>query len=162
MLCEAGKLHITETKYTTDHNTKQYTTGHNTKQYTTGHNTKHIQYTVLPEMPVVAQLIKIFPNFMQLPVHYKVHENAIQHSPKAGIVKSILIQFLKILPNSHRPSEWTLSFSNKKFVQDNLHSHACHIPNQLCHCSLIPYCLTSSINHKTTHYTSFSSHFLCY
>jgi len=44
-------------QYNTVHNTKQYTTDHNTKQYTTVHNTKHIQYTILPEMPTVPQLI---------------------------------------------------------------------------------------------------------
>ena len=69
------KKHITEKQYAADHNTKeyaadhntkQYTTDHNTKLYTTDHNTKHIQYTVFPEMPMVAQLIKIFPNFMEL------------------------------------------------------------------------------------------------
>jgi len=48
-------------QYTTDHNTKEYTTDNNTKQYTTDHKTKHTQYTVFPEMPMVAQLIKIFP-----------------------------------------------------------------------------------------------------
>jgi hypothetical protein len=31
------------------------------KQYTTDHNTKRTQYTVLPEMPMVALVIKIFP-----------------------------------------------------------------------------------------------------
>jgi hypothetical protein len=30
-------------------------------QYSTDHKTNHIQYRVFPEMPVVAQLIKIFP-----------------------------------------------------------------------------------------------------
>ena len=30
------------------------------KQYTTDHKTTHIQYTVLPVMPMVAQIIKIF------------------------------------------------------------------------------------------------------
>jgi hypothetical protein len=43
MLCEAGKIHITE------------------KQNTTDHKTIHIYYTEFPEMPMVAQLIKIFP-----------------------------------------------------------------------------------------------------
>jgi hypothetical protein len=68
MLCEAvGGKHITE------------------KQYTTDHNTKHVYYTIFPVLPMVAQLVTIFPNFMELMVHYTVHENVIQHSPKAWI-----------------------------------------------------------------------------
>ena len=66
MLFKLVKMHFTE------------------KQYTTDHKTIHTQYTVLPEMSMVAQLIKIFPkNFMQLTVHYTVHQNVIQRSPKA-------------------------------------------------------------------------------
>ena len=45
--------------------------------------------------------------------------------------------------------------------KDYLHSHACHIPNPFCDCSLMPYYLTSSTNYETPHYTSFSSQFLC-
>ena len=86
------------------------------KQYTTVHKTKHIQYTVFPAMPMVAQLIKIFHTIL-----WKVRfiTKFIQMSLKALLKheqsKSILIQFLKIhfnitLLHSHRPSEWTLSF----------------------------------------------------
>ena len=47
MMCEADKImHFTE------------------KQYTTDHKTKHTQYTALPEMSMVAQLIKIFPRIL--------------------------------------------------------------------------------------------------
>jgi 3-hydroxymyristoyl/3-hydroxydecanoyl-(acyl carrier protein) dehydratase len=47
MLCEAGwGKHITE------------------KQYTTDHKTIHIHYTVFPVMPIVVQLIKIFPTIL--------------------------------------------------------------------------------------------------
>ena len=47
MLYEAGKkIHIIQ------------------KQYTTDHKTEHIQYTVFPVMPIVAQLIKIFPTIL--------------------------------------------------------------------------------------------------
>jgi hypothetical protein len=45
-------------------------------------------------------------------------------------------------------------------LQNYIHSHACHIPYPFSNCSLIPYNLTSSINYKTPHYASFSSHFL--
>jgi len=34
------------------------------KKYTTDHKTKHIKYTVFPEMPMVAQLIKILPRIL--------------------------------------------------------------------------------------------------
>ena len=51
-------------QYTTDHNTKQYTADHNTKPYTTDRNTKHIQYSVFPEMLMVAQLLNIFPSIL--------------------------------------------------------------------------------------------------
>ena len=47
MLYEAGKkIHIIQ------------------KQYTTDHKTEHIHYTVFPVMPIVAQLIKIFPTIL--------------------------------------------------------------------------------------------------
>jgi hypothetical protein len=34
------------------------------KQYTTDYKTKHIYYTVFPDMPIVAQLTKIFPRIL--------------------------------------------------------------------------------------------------
>jgi len=34
------------------------------KQYTTDHKTVHIQYTVFPVMPMVAQLIELFPTIL--------------------------------------------------------------------------------------------------
>jgi len=37
---------------------------HHQKQYTTDHKNIHIYYTVLPVMPMVAHLIKIFPTIL--------------------------------------------------------------------------------------------------
>jgi hypothetical protein len=68
MLCEAeNKMHITGMQYTTDH-----------------HNTEHIQYTVLPEMPTLAQLIKIFAKVLwTLGFIMEFYRNVFQRSPKA-------------------------------------------------------------------------------
>jgi hypothetical protein len=84
------------------------------KQYTTDHKTKHIQYTVIPVMPMVAQLIKIFPrilwNLWFITQFTRMSFNALLKHV------SILIQLLKIhfniiLTYSHRPSEWTFFLS---------------------------------------------------
>ena len=53
------------------------------KQYTKDHKIKHIQYTVHPEMPMVAQLIKIFPRILQNLQFITVHGNVIQRSAEA-------------------------------------------------------------------------------
>jgi hypothetical protein len=77
------------------------------KLYSAYHKTKHTPYTVFPEMPMVAQLIKVFPKCITITVHYTVHQNVIQCSPRAQS-KSIPIQYIKIhfniiLPHSHGP-----------------------------------------------------------
>ena len=150
MLCEAEiKRHITE------------------KQYTNNHKIKHIQYTVYTVMPMVAQLIKIFPTILQnlqfITVHGKSFNGLLKHEQS----KSILIQFPKIyfniiFPYSHRLSEQTLSFLFSNQITSRLHSFPC-IPHSLpiCHCSPIPHYLTNSTNYETPHYTSFSPNFLC-
>jgi len=74
---------------------------------------------------------------MKLKFHFKEFiRMSLNALPNHEYSKSILKQFLKIHLNiillySHRPSEWTLSFtsSNQKSVEDYLQSHACHIPH---------------------------------
>jgi len=94
---------------------------------------------------MAAWLIKIFRGILRnlrfIKEFMRMSFNA--HS-KHEYSKPILVEFLKIhfniiLPYSHRPSEWTVSFtsSNQKSVQDYLQSHVCHIPHPFCQCSFI-------------------------
>jgi len=133
------------------------------------HETKHILYAVFPVIPLIVQLINIFPRILWKLQHItefiRMSFNALS---KHEWSKSILIQFLKthfniIVPYLHRPSEWTLFFplSHQKSVHNFLHSHAGHIPYPFCHCSLIPQYPTSSTNYETTHYPAFSPHLIC-
>jgi hypothetical protein len=70
MLCDAEKMHITG------------------KEYTTDHKTIHIQYTVFPEIPMMAQLIKIFTRILwNLQIIMEFYETVIRRSPEARIVK---------------------------------------------------------------------------
>ena len=117
---------------------------------------------------MVTQLIKIFPTIYwkygllqtSLQCHSRLSwsmncQNPSSYSSLKPI--SILSSYIHTsLLNGLFPPH----FPNKNPVQDYLHSHACHIPNPFCHCSLIPYYLTSSTNYETLHYASFSSQFL--
>ena len=99
------KMHITEKLYTTDH------------------KTKHIQHTAFPEMPMVAQLIKIFPRIswnLRFTTVYSstisrciISQNPFWHSSLKSI--SILSSLIhKGLLNGLVSSP----FSNQKSVQD--------------------------------------------
>jgi len=51
-------------------------------KYSTDHKTTDIQYTVLPGMPMVAQLIEIFPRILWNLQIIGVAENVVQHFHK--------------------------------------------------------------------------------
>jgi len=121
-------------------------------QYTTDHETKHILYAVYPVIPVVVQLINIFPRILwklrYITAFIRMTFNALS---KHECSKSTLIQYLKIhsniiLPYSHRPSQWTLSF---------LFSHQ----NPSWYSSLKPISILLSYIHTGLLNGLFSSHF---
>ena len=110
-------------------------------------------------MTMVAQLIKTFHRILwNLQFITEFMFMSFNTLPKAQIVK---IHPDKVPSNYFNIILLSFPFSYQKSVQDYLHSHPCPIPYPLCHSSLIPQYLTSSINYETPYFASFSSLFLC-
>jgi len=107
---------------------------------------------------MVAQLIKMFPRilwslrFIQDFITISFNTLLKHELSNSTLIQLLKIHFNIILPYSHRPSEWTLSFmsSNQKSV-DYIQSHACHTPHPSCHCSAIT--LVSDKLYKLCYFT---------
>jgi hypothetical protein len=75
-------------------------------QYTTEHKTIHMQHTVVPEMPMVAQPIKIFPRTLQnLLFITQFIRKSFNILPKLEYSKSILnLTYIFTYSMQHGPS----------------------------------------------------------